>query len=74
MNKYVAIQILGFVLLVLGAQGAIRLLVDHSDGGLVAWVPGGFTGWLIADLAAVGIGIALTWWGQARARAHGSQA
>jgi hypothetical protein len=35
-------QVLGMVLLVLGAQGAIRLLADHANTGLLTWLPGGF--------------------------------
>jgi hypothetical protein len=34
--------VLGMVLLVLGAQGGIRLLVDHEEAGVPEWLPGGF--------------------------------
>ena len=40
--KYVALQVTGMIALVLGAQGAIRLLADHDDAGLLSWVAGGF--------------------------------
>jgi hypothetical protein len=30
------------ILLVLGAQGVIRLLFDHDDAGVLQWLPGGF--------------------------------
>jgi hypothetical protein len=66
---WVFVQIAGFALMVLGAQGAIRLLADHADAGLVSWVPGGLTGWLVADLVTTVVGVALLWWGQARSKA-----
>ena len=62
MNRYVTAQVVGIALLVLGAQGAIRLLVDHSNAGLVRWMPGGFTGWLLTDLAAALVGVGLAGW------------
>ncbi|WP_129841231.1 hypothetical protein [Streptomyces sp. RFCAC02] len=39
--KYTLLQILGMVLLVLGAQGAVRQLVDPDDAGLLRGMPGG---------------------------------
>lgn len=36
------VQTVGVALLVLGAQGAIRLLADHDNAGLLGWLPGGF--------------------------------
>ncbi|WP_051572101.1 hypothetical protein [Cryptosporangium arvum] len=48
------------VLLVVGAQGAVRLIADHDDGGLLGWVPGGF--WVRAACYALavvaGVGLA----------------
>ena len=38
----VAGLILGMILLVLGAQGGLRLLAEHDDAGILGWVPGGF--------------------------------
>ncbi|TDQ04815.1 hypothetical protein [Labedaea rhizosphaerae] len=40
--RSLAYLIVGMVLLVLGAQGAIRLLADHDNGGFLGWIPGGF--------------------------------
>ncbi|MFC8721148.1 hypothetical protein [Kitasatospora sp. NPDC057198] len=40
--KHHLLQVLGMILFVLGAQGAVRLLVDHADTGLLARLPGGF--------------------------------
>ncbi|MGM1059796.1 hypothetical protein [Saccharothrix sp. Mg75] len=37
-----AVLVIGMVLLVVGAQGAVRLLVDHGNAGLLDWLPGGF--------------------------------
>jgi hypothetical protein len=41
-----AVLVVGMILLVLGAQGGIRLLVNHGDAGLLRWMPGGFAVWL----------------------------
>lgn len=64
--RTVIAQIIGVALLVLGAQGGIRVLGNHDDGGLLAWVPGGFTLQLTcyALLALVGVGLAA--WGSRR--------
>lgn len=36
-------QVVGAVLMVVCGQGAIRLLIDHGDTGVLGWVAGGFT-------------------------------
>lgn len=56
----------GMVLLVLGAQGAIRLLVDHDNAGLLSWMPGGFAARLLGYLLIAVIGVALARWGGRR--------
>jgi hypothetical protein len=38
--RSLAYLIVGMVLLVLGAQGVIRLLADHANGGFLSWLPG----------------------------------
>jgi hypothetical protein len=38
--------IIGVPLVVFGGQGAIRLLVDHGNSGVLGWMPGGFAAWL----------------------------
>ncbi|GIE28450.1 hypothetical protein Ait01nite_014950 [Actinoplanes italicus] len=47
--------ILGMILLAVGAQGAIRQLVDHDNAGLFSWLPGGLavelTGHIVLALA-----------------------
>lgn len=62
--KHVAVQVIGMLLLVLGAQGAIRLLADHDDAGLLAWVPGGFAVWLACHAVAAVAGALLAAWGR----------
>ncbi|MEU8634088.1 hypothetical protein AB0C38_18080 [Amycolatopsis sp. NPDC048633] len=69
--KFDALQILGAVLTVLGAQGAIRLLIDHANVGLLGWLGAGFTGTLIAYLVVTALGIVLTGWAHDRAKALG---
>lgn len=69
--KYDFAQITGMVLLVVSAQGAIRLLIDHSDTGLLTWLPGGFPAALAGYLAALVAGAALAGWGRDRAKARG---
>lgn len=67
MGKWVAVQVVGMVVLAVGAQGAIRVLLDHSDRGLVSWA-GGFGAALVGDLVLVVVGGALAWWGDAKRR------
>ncbi|MEU4193218.1 hypothetical protein AB0E69_15080 [Kribbella sp. NPDC026611] len=66
MSGWVGVLVVGMVVLVIGVQGAIRLLVDHGNRGLVGWMPGGFGGALVADLVLVLGGAALAWLGDTR--------
>ncbi|MFB6817436.1 hypothetical protein ACFCV8_23090 [Streptomyces sp. NPDC056347] len=69
--KYDILQGLGVVLLVLGAQGAIRQVVDHGNAGLLGRLPGGFVvGITVHVLAAVG-GAVLAGRARAASRAAG---
>ncbi|MEU4449157.1 hypothetical protein AB0K14_33950 [Actinosynnema sp. NPDC050801] len=70
--KYVAVQVVGMVLLVLGAQGAIRLLLDHDRSGLLGWVPGGFAVWLSCYVVGVVVGAVLAGWGNRKAKRVGA--
>jgi hypothetical protein len=54
------LQILGAVLMVAFGQGAIRLLVDHDNTGLLGPLPGGFAVLLLAYTAVTVIGVLLT--------------
>jgi hypothetical protein len=45
--KFDVLQTVGAVLTVLGAQGAIRLLLDHGNTGLLTWLGAGFAGTLV---------------------------
>lgn len=68
MGKWITVQVIGMVLLVVGAQGAIRALVNHADRGVVSWLPGGFGTALTVDIVLVVVGGALAWLGDARRR------
>ncbi len=52
-----ALLVLGMTLLVLGGQGALRLLVDEDDAGLLAWLPGGPGVQLAADVLVLAAGV-----------------
>ncbi|WP_424217635.1 hypothetical protein ACN20G_36325 (plasmid) [Streptomyces sp. BI20] len=54
--KYGFYQVLGMALLVIGAQGAIRQLVDHDNAGLLDWLPGGFAASITVYALAAAIG------------------
>lgn len=70
--KYDILQILGVAVLVLGAQQAIRLLIDHANSGLLAWLPGGFPAQVeVSVVVAVVVGVVLTAWAHDRAKALG---
>ncbi|MEU6154537.1 hypothetical protein ABZ816_31560 [Actinosynnema sp. NPDC047251] len=69
--KYDVFQIAGAILLVLGGQGAVRLLLDHADSGLLGWVPGGFGAQLAGYLVATAAGAVLAGWAHDKAKALG---
>ncbi|UFQ16566.1 MULTISPECIES: hypothetical protein [Streptomyces] len=69
--KYDIFQGLGMVLLVLGAQGAIRQLVDHDDAGLLGWLPGGFAASVTVYFLAAAVGVAVAGWAHGEAKAVG---
>jgi hypothetical protein len=69
--KYITLLIVGMLMLVLGAQGAIRLLADHGNAGLLAWLPGGFAVRLACYAAAVAAGASLAGWGSKKAKQSG---
>jgi len=56
----------GMVLLVLGAQGGIRLVADHNNAGLLGWLPGGFAARLLCYVLIAAAGVALASWGKRR--------
>ncbi|TWS22409.1 hypothetical protein FK268_19540 [Tsukamurella sputi] len=53
------VLVLGVALVVLGGQGAIRILVDHDNAGLLRWMPGGFAVHLSVYVLAVIVGAVL---------------
>ncbi|MFE7558889.1 hypothetical protein [Kitasatospora sp. NPDC057500] len=69
--KYDILQIAGAALTVLGAQGTIRLLLDHGDTGLLGRLPGGFAAALAGHLLALVAGVLLAGWSHSRAKALG---
>ena len=69
---YVAVLIVGMVLLAVGAQGAIRLVIDSADPGLLSWLPGGSIVQLIVYVAIAIAGLVLAGWGADRARKAGT--
>jgi len=54
-----ALLVAGILLLVLGSQGAIRLLIDNQNAGLLDWLPGGFPVQLTVYLFAAAAGVFL---------------
>ncbi|WP_068923809.1 hypothetical protein [Planobispora rosea] len=69
--RHITALVVGMLLLVLGAQGAIRLLADHGDAGLLAWLPGGFEVRLACYAAAAVAGAALAGWASKKAKQSG---
>lgn len=51
--------VVGMVLLAVSVQGAVRLLLDHQNAGLLGWLPGGFVVQLLVYLLVAGAGIVL---------------
>ncbi|KAB2349433.1 hypothetical protein [Actinomadura rudentiformis] len=68
--KFDVLRIIGMVLLVVGAQGTIRQLVDHDNAGLLGWLPGGFAASLTVHVAATVAGVLLAGWSHDRAKAR----
>ncbi|MCK7622982.1 hypothetical protein MUU72_07700 [Streptomyces sp. RS10V-4] len=69
--KYDIFQGLGVVLFVLGAQGAIRQLIDHDNAGLLGWLPGGFAAGITAHVLAAVLGAVVAGWARGAAKAAG---
>ncbi len=69
--KFDVLQIVGAVLTVLGAQGAIRLLPDHGNTGLLTWLGAGFAATLVCYLVVTAAGVVLAGWAHDRAKALG---
>jgi hypothetical protein len=68
----VVVLVLGMVLVVLGAQGGIRLLADHDNAGVLRWLPGGFAAQLSCFAMMTLVGIALAAAGKANVRRSGA--
>ncbi|MGW5259812.1 hypothetical protein ACWEQG_02485 [Microbispora sp. NPDC004025] len=66
--RHVTVLVIGILLLVLGAQGAIRLLADHDNAGLLAWLPGGFAVRVACYTVAAVLGASLAGWGGRKAK------
>ncbi|WP_410622640.1 hypothetical protein [Amycolatopsis sp. cmx-8-4] len=71
--KFGVLQVLGMVLLVAGAQGAIRLLIDHGNLGLLGRLDAGFTGTLVCYLVVTAIGVVVAGWAHDRAKTAGDR-
>ncbi|MFB6441836.1 hypothetical protein ACFCVY_34525 [Streptomyces sp. NPDC056411] len=69
--KYDVLQIIGAAMTVVFAQGAVRLLFDHGDTGLLGWLGGGFGVTLAAQVLLVAVGVLLAGWSHTRAKALG---
>jgi hypothetical protein len=69
--KFDVLQIVGAVLTVAGAQGAIRLLIDHAHFGLLSRLNAGFAGTLVCYVVVTAIGVVLAGWAHDRAKALG---
>ncbi|MFG3256207.1 hypothetical protein [Streptomyces sp. NPDC048172] len=69
--KYDLLQILGMVLFAVGAQGAIRLLIDSGDTGLLGPLPGGFAAALVVYVLVAAAAAVLAGRAHDRAKALG---
>ncbi|WFE53163.1 hypothetical protein [Micromonospora sp. WMMD1155] len=58
--------VIGMILLVYGAQGTVRQLVDHDNAGLLGWAPGGFGTQLAGHVVLGIVGLLLAGWGGRR--------
>jgi len=66
MSRLVVAQVVGVALVVLGGQGGVRLLFNHTDAGLLGFIPGGFPVSLAAHILLLIVGAALAFWAQRR--------
>ncbi|MDR2279647.1 MAG: hypothetical protein LBE07_02195 [Gordonia sp. (in: high G+C Gram-positive bacteria)] len=57
--RHVIALVVGVGLVVLGVQGAIRMVVNHENAGLLGWVPGGFVAQIAVYIAAAAVGAAM---------------
>ncbi|MFF2811327.1 hypothetical protein ACFVT2_29960 [Streptomyces sp. NPDC058000] len=69
--KYDILQITAMVLVATAGQGAVRMLIDHGNTGLLGWLGGGFPVLLTGYLAVVVAGVLLAGWSHTRAKALG---
>jgi hypothetical protein len=65
-NVYVALQVIGTIVLALAVQGAIRIVIDHAHTGLASWVPGGFPAQLAAFVIVAVVGLLVAGWAHTR--------
>ncbi|SFO43816.1 hypothetical protein SAMN05660359_03486 [Geodermatophilus obscurus] len=63
-----AAQVLGAVLLLVGAQGVVRQLVHPDRRWLLEWLPGGYAVSMAVYCVATLAGVLLAWWGRSRRR------
>jgi hypothetical protein len=66
--RYTVALVAGLVMLVLGAQGGIRLIADHDNAGLLDGLPGGFAVQVGVYAAAAVAGASLAGWGSAKSK------
>ncbi|CAM5587620.1 hypothetical protein GCM10010329_47620 [Streptomyces spiroverticillatus] len=69
--KFDILQIIGAVLVVIGGQGAIRLLIDHGNTGLLGGLGAPFAVNLTTYLTSTLFGVILASWAHDRAKALG---
>ncbi|MFD7537388.1 hypothetical protein [Streptomyces sp. NPDC059819] len=69
--KYDVLQVIGAIVMCLFAQGAIRLLIDHDNHGLLGWIPVAFLPLLFGYAVLIAVGGLLTGWSHTRAKALG---
>lgn len=70
--RNVIVLVVGMVLLVGGAQGGIRLVLDHANAGLLGGLPGGFAAQLICCVVIAAVGVALASWGKRHSDSAGA--
>lgn len=66
--KNAFLQILGFVLMVLGLQGLIRLLVDENAAGLLGWIEADVSLLIAINVVIAIAGMSLLTWAQRQSK------